>query len=64
MLVRCRQHHIRSTPAPCLPALTHPNPTPRPGRRSTLLYGGILSQTEALTFILFWTLSNNIVHLF
>lgn len=32
--------------------------------RSTLVLGGILSQTELLTFILFWTLANNIVYMF
>lgn len=32
--------------------------------RSTLALGGVLSQTELLTFILFWTLSNNICYLF
>ncbi|KAL4423611.1 hypothetical protein ABPG77_009198 [Micractinium sp. CCAP 211/92] len=31
---------------------------------STLTLGGVLSQTELLTFILFWTLSNNICYLF
>jgi hypothetical protein len=33
-------------------------------RRSTLLLSGILSQVELLTFILFWTLANNIVYMF
>ncbi|KAL4439848.1 hypothetical protein ABPG75_002849 [Micractinium tetrahymenae] len=31
---------------------------------TTLALGGILSQTELLTFILFWTLCNNICYLF
>jgi hypothetical protein len=37
---------------------------PSPRCRATLLAGGILAQTELLTFILFWTLSNNMVYLF
>ena len=32
--------------------------------RWTLATSGIASQTELLTFILFWTLSNNLVYLF
>lgn len=39
-------------------------PAVAPACSTTLAFSGILSQTEMLTFILFWTLANNVVHLF
>lgn len=30
----------------------------------TLFFSGLMSQVELLTFVLFWTLSNNLVYLF
>jgi EMC6 len=34
------------------------------GNGNWMLVSGIASQTELLTFILFWTLANNVIYLF
>jgi hypothetical protein len=39
-------------------------PRRAPRRRPSLFLSGIASQTELLTFILFWTLGNNLVYLY
>lgn len=49
------------------PCMTMPRQRPPPTRsppRSAVLTSNILAQTEILTFVLFWTLTNNIVYLF
>ena len=52
----------RASPRPATHLPTHPSPHLAP--RWTVGVTGVLSQSELLTFILFWTISNNLCYLF